>query len=150
MNRKDIKSGSGLVRIYTDTEDKYYFKIDFDAIDAYSPNSSFFSPDSIIFFTAKSYYDNYKLLLEQINKRIDTKGSFDKDSGALIIPLIFSFRHYVELTLKGLFIALTRKSSNDTHNLSDLVNDFFTYKTDVKKWDAEWINLQDGLQKTEY
>ena len=107
-----MSAGSGLLRIDFDREKKN-IELDFSGND--EDNTCFRNDASILFFVSNSYCNAYHCLERELNCRFEKK--LMKDVGHLILPYFFNFRHFVELELKALYIAITKQSPKLTHDL---------------------------------
>lgn len=128
MSNKKMMNGTGITAHVFKKEEKQ-IGIDFSG---YEPDNINFVGDkkvcyrndaSILFFSANSYWDAFNLISKEINKRFE--GDYtSKGIERLILPYYFSFRHFVELELKALIIALSKHSPETTHKISKLVEIF--------------------------
>lgn len=113
---KQIATGSGAMMTEVD-RDKRYIKVD---LSGYSYTGSCYRNDaSIMFFASNSYLSAFVTLSNDLELRF--KEYVDKDIAHLIMPYYFIFRHYVELELKGLYIAISNDSPIFTHDLNKLI-----------------------------
>lgn len=122
---KKIKSGSGLLQVRYDNEKRY---IGFDIsgnekqdTDVETVNC-FRNDASVFFLAANSYLTAFYVLSEQMNKSFEADAQ--KEVRHLVLPYYFNFRHYVELELKALIIALKNEAPQIVHNLDKLWKEF--------------------------
>lgn len=113
---KNMAAGSGLVRIGFDREGKKIL-LDFSGHD--KENTCFRNDASILFFASNSYCNAFYSLGRELNSRFENNTI--KDVGHLVLPYLFNFRHFVELELKALFVAITNQSPKLTHDIADLL-----------------------------
>ena len=125
----NIAAGSGLIKIAFDREEKR-IKMDFSG--NFEDNSCFRNDASILFFASNSYRSAFLSLGRDLNNRFEKY--ILKDIEHLIIPYLFNFRHFVELELKALYVAITNKSPVLTHDLKKLL--------DVAGDALEYINFE--------
>ncbi len=115
--KKKMSAGSGLSQHYIDYETK---KVAVDFSGKSSDGECFRNDASILFFGANSYKSAFICLDKEFKLRFENNYK-DKDIEHLILPYYFNFRHYVELSLKALIVALTEESPKITHELHDLI-----------------------------
>lgn len=122
---KKIKSGSGLLQVRYDNEKRY---IGFDIsgnekqdTDVETVNC-FRNDASVFFLAANSYLTAFYVLSEQMNKSFEADAQ--KEVRHLVLPYYFNFRHYVELELKALIIALKNEAPQIVHDLDKLWKEF--------------------------
>lgn len=112
-----MSAGSGLSQHFLNREGK---KVGVDFSGKAQDGECFRNDASILFFCANSYKSAFICLDKELNLRFEN--NYDvKYIEHLILPYYFNFRHYVELSLKALIVALTEKSPNLTHNLQNLM-----------------------------
>lgn len=110
-----IATGSGASMHWLDREKKRV-KIDFSGYDG---DLCFRNDASILFFASNSYRSAFLSLGRDLEERFESY--IDKDIEHLILPYLFNFRHFVELELKALYVAVTNKSPDLTHDLKFLL-----------------------------
>lgn len=120
-----IKSGSGLLQVQYDNEKRY---IGFDISGNEKQRTEvetvncFRNDASIFFLAANSYLTAFYVLSVQINKSFEADAQ--KEVRHLVLPYYFNFRHYVELELKALIIALKNEAPQIVHDLDKLWKEF--------------------------
>ncbi len=114
---KKMMAGTGLSLHCFDCDNR---KITIDFSGKASDGQCYRNDASILFFSANSYKSAFLCIDKELNLRFEQNQA--KDIEHLILPYYFTFRHYVELTLKAIIVALTDESSNITHDLKKLVN----------------------------
>lgn len=125
-----MSSGSGLSKHYIESNSK---KVGID-FSGNAPDGQCFRNDaSILFFCANSYKSAFICLDKELVFRFENNNPV-KDIEHLILPYYFNFRHYVELSLKALIIALTKESPKTTHDLQSLMTCVLE-KIDILKFD---------------
>ncbi len=120
-----VKRGTGQLRIGINKE-KRTAQLDLSGNDNETrPDGKincFRNDASVLFYIANSYWNATKTLEEKIRNCFDA----DKDCSDLItqlvIPYFFEFRHFVELSLKALFMNATGEQAENTHELDKLFN----------------------------
>ena len=115
--KKKMSAGSGLSQHFLNREGK---KVGVDFSGKAQDGECFRNDASILFFCANSYKSAFICLDKELNLRFENNYHV-KDIEHLILPYYFNFRHYVELSLKALIVALTEESPNLTHNLQNLM-----------------------------
>lgn len=113
---KKMFAGSGLFRIDYDREKKL-IRLNFSGND--EDNTCFRNDASILFFVSNSYCNAYHCLERELKSRFENNTI--KDIGHIILPYFFNFRHFVELELKALIVAITNQSPKLTHDLDSLL-----------------------------
>ncbi len=112
-----MSAGSGLSQHFLDREGK---KVGVDFSGIAQDGECFRNDASILFFCANSYKSAFICLDKELGLRFEN--NYDaKYIEHLILPYYFNFRHYVELSLKALIVALTEESPNLTHSLQNLM-----------------------------
>jgi len=75
-----------------------------------------------LFYVSNNYRQGYYILEKELdncfNERVNAR-----ELSHIVLPLLFNFRHYVELEIKALIVALTSESPRVTHELDVLFND---------------------------
>ena len=112
-----MSAGSGLSQHLLNREEKTV-GVDFSGKSA--DGECFRNDASILFFCANSYKSAFICLDKELRFRFENNYAH-KDIEHLILPYYFNFRHYVELSLKALIVALTKESPKITHNLQNLM-----------------------------
>lgn len=112
-----MSAGSGLSQHFLNREGK---KVGVNFSGIAQDGECFRNDASILFFCANSYKSAFICLNKELNLRFENNYPA-KDIEHLILPYYFNFRHYVELSLKALVVALTDESPNLTHNLQSLM-----------------------------
>lgn len=115
-----IFTGTGFLNSRFDRENKK-IEIDFSGYDD-RDGYCYRNDASILFFSANSYRSAFLCLGKELENRFDN--SKVKNIGHMILPYLFNFRHFVELELKALSVALTGESPIITHSLNELICDF--------------------------
>lgn len=87
---------------------------------------------SILFFVANSYWTAFDLISKELNKRFENEYN-NKDIEQLVLPYYFNFRHFVELELKALIVALSTSSPETTHKLNVLANELSNLIKDIER-----------------
>lgn len=115
---KKMMSGTGLVKYMIDY-DKQLFGIN---LSGKSAEGNFRNDASILFYVSNNYRQSYYILEKELdncfNERVNAR-----ELSHIVLPLLFNFRHYVELEIKALIVALTSESPRVTHELDVLFND---------------------------
>ena len=112
---KRLSTGSGASTHYFDRENKR-LRIDFSGSDG---EKCYRNDASILFFASNSYKSAFLSLGSDIENRFENYTM--KDIEHLVLPYFFNFRHYVELELKALYVAITSHSPKITHDLRKLI-----------------------------
>ena len=112
-----MSAGSGLSKHYIECKSK---KVGINFSGNASDGQCFRNDASILFFCANSYKSAFICLDKELDFRFENNNAI-KDIEHLILPYYFNFRHYVELSLKALIIALTKESPKTTHDLQTLM-----------------------------
>jgi len=128
LEQDKLKFGSGVEVFSYDLKNKYY-SVEFDLLDNeislesginLKPERSFMNPSSTLSFIANGYYMNYMLIKDEIES-LFLKSEKHKKIPYLIFPLFYSYRHFVELKLKSVYISIVRKKPKINHDLLSLV-----------------------------
>ena len=117
MGEMKLKTGTGLTEHGIDYEKKTIivdFRGDYDG-------QCYRNDPSIFFFVANSYRKSFYVLSNHIEKLFENKDN-SKEIEHLILPYVFSFRHYLELEFKAIITSMTNEITDDTHSLKDLMN----------------------------
>lgn len=121
-----VSFGSGIKVIKFDFKNKI-FNIDFEISEDndFGICGSIINPGTILFFAANSYKQNFYIIKQRIDEILNNN-QIDKKNELItyIMPLLFSFRHHIELLLKGLIINVFNIKYEDSHNLMRLANKF--------------------------
>lgn len=112
-----MSAGTGLSEHFIDRENK---RVAIDFSGKAQNGENFRNDSSILFFCANSYKSAFLCLDNELKSRFENH-TVDKDIEHMILPYYFNFRHYVELSLKALIIALTKESPTLTHDLQELM-----------------------------
>lgn len=112
-------SGTGLVK-YKYDPDKEIFGIN---LSGESGDGNYRNDASILFYASNSYKTSYALLEKELDLRFKNKAK-EREVSHYVLPLLFNFRHYVELEIKALYAAVSAESPRVTHNLCKLFDDF--------------------------
>ena len=112
-----MKNGTGLTEHSIDYENKT-ISINFSSN---YHGECYRNDPSIFFFAANSYRSSFYVISKHMNNCFENR--FDqKEIEHLILPYVFSFRHYLELELKAIISSITNKKVQDTHSLKDLMH----------------------------
>lgn len=109
-----MATGSGASMHWLDREEKRV-KVDFSGYDG---EMCFRNDASILFFASNSYRSAFLSLGRDLENRFENNA--EKDIEHLILPYLFNFRHFVELELKALYVAMTNESPFVSHDLKSL------------------------------
>jgi hypothetical protein len=125
MNDKEAKNiGTGAMSFEHDPETSD-IKLDFDHREGRNHEISFLNYGAILFFAADSYQKSYRVLRNEMKRIYELKDrGWDKEVSKLIMPLVFSFRHCLELNLKALYINIYNEDFAKTHDFAKLLCDF--------------------------
>lgn len=123
-----MKTGSGLTH-HTMNRKKKYVSIDFAGNDE---EQCYRNDASVLFFAANSYWAAHCILAEELDNRF-TMNVRDNAIEHMIMPYYFTFRHYVELYLKALYICIKEEQPNNIHDIKDLL---IQIQTIIKDTDA--------------
>ena len=140
-----VKKGTGITRHSIDY-DKKTLSIDFSGD---YDGDCFRNDASLFFFAANSYFRSHYLLDRELKKCFENETNV-KLIEHLVMPYFFNFRHYVELEIKALIIAITGEYPATTHDLIRLKEalgrnlDSITYKD---KDDDKARMLQEELKE---
>lgn len=148
MNNKTKKklNQSGNPNYYLVTDNKNESIVSFKYIEKYPDGSEQenFNPLNVIDFVAKSYQNSCLSLIEKINKGL-TK---DRRSLISLLPLLFCFRHYIELKLKLLYADNKNEEFSTCHDLIKLKENLerdCNYNADIFDEPINYIaNLENG------
>lgn len=110
--KSDFKNGTGLTEHTYDYEKKYV-EIDFAGDDQ---EQCYRNDASVLFFAANSYREAYLTIQRELEIRFE-KRERPKHIEHLILPYLFSFRHYLELEMKALYAAITDSFPERGHSL---------------------------------
>lgn len=119
-NKVPFKTGTGLIGKYFSLEGKIGL-IDVSGIDTLGfigDNQCYRNDASILWIVAQSYANNCKNLLESINKKFEEHNS---NGLYFIIPYFFSYRHFIEVSLKAITLWASHSEYEITHDLSKLL-----------------------------
>ena len=75
---------------------------------------------SVLFYIANSYWSATKTLEEKINNCFAAETDSSDLITSLVLPYLFDFRHFVEVSLKALFMNATGEQAETIHNLKKL------------------------------
>lgn len=113
-----MKSGTGLVKHIVDYDEKL-FGIN---LTGKSAEGDFRNDASILFYASNNYRHSYCILEKELDRCFNERVNV-RELSHCILPLLFNFRHYIELEIKAFIVALTCESPRVTHELDDLFND---------------------------
>lgn len=111
-----MKNGTGYT-VYSIDYDKKTISID---LSGNNEGVCYRNDPSIFFFVANSYKRSFYTISKCMNEHFESKAN-SKDIGHLILPYVFSFRHYLELELKAILSSVTGSVTQDTHSLKELM-----------------------------
>lgn len=77
-----------------------------------------YAEKNVLFLFSQSYYETTKLLLDTVKK------TSCENAYCYLFPLMFCFRHYVELSLKRLIYSVNNDTIVAEHDLVELVERF--------------------------
>ena len=136
--RREDRSGSGLVEVGIDTE-KLIFSVDFTGKETHEVydietggqktiTSNYFNSETVLFYVSNSYYlayrAIYKHLLQKVEEYKTNKSNINTHLVVRhILPYYFNYRHYVETQLKALSVAVKRIAILENHDLKELLKD---------------------------
>ena len=75
---------------------------------------------SVLFYIANSYWKATKTLEEKINNCFEAEKDCSDLITQLVMPYLFEFRHFVEVSLKALFMNATGEQAEIVHDLDKL------------------------------
>lgn len=113
-----MMSGTGLVKYKYDYE-KEKIGINFSGESA---EGNYRNDASILFYAANNYRHSYYILEKELNKYFSEEVDI-REISHIVLPLLFNFRHYVELEIKAFIVALTNESPKAIHALDILFGD---------------------------
>lgn len=136
MSNNQIKNGTGL-SVHSYDKEKKIVEIDFSG---YEPENCNFLGEkdnclrndaSVIFFAANCYWESFNLISNELDSRFEDNNS-SADVENLILPYYFNFRHFVELELKALIVALSKQTPKTTHDISYLMKTLIELVSEIK------------------
>ena len=133
--KKQLMSGTGMSEHVFDRDNKIV-TIDFSG---QSTEGCYRNDASVVFFAANSYMATNYALRDEIKRRFE-ENYREKDIEHLIMPFFFSFRHAVELFLKGLIVSISGTSPKDTHKLQSLLDALDSLLKSLKKPSDSHLN----------
>lgn len=75
---------------------------------------------SVLFYIANSYWNATKTLEEKIKNCFEDEKDYSDLITQLVMPYLFEFRHFVEVSLKALFMNATGEQAETIHDLDKL------------------------------
>ena len=96
---------------------------------------------SVFFFAANSYRAAYKILEKEISREFEKQTKIEY-IGHRILPYFFSFRHSLELYLKGLHVALSSKYPKPEHKLLALLDSIYPHINSLEWKNSEYIDRE--------
>lgn len=129
MNKKDTKrfpltqSGVKYAILKTFYDDKIV--VSFQFRDNMLFHGETFSEITLLNFVAKSYANSCLTLFKKLTEYNpqETNSIKNESISYRYLPAMFTFRHYLELRLKTLYMVLKKQSFNFDHNLSALLGE---------------------------
>lgn len=137
-----LADGTGMMEICYDSEKK---KIILDLSGNDRRDGCYRNDASILFFASNSYRSSYICIGNELNKRFENNQI--KHIHHLILPYLFNFRHFLELELKGLYVAITNESPTPTHNLDTLLKSVGTAITNLEFGQNDYIHIDLSIEE---
>ncbi len=75
---------------------------------------------SVLFYIANSYWTATKILEEKIDNFFTVNKDCSDLIAQLVMPYLFEFRHFVEVSLKALFMNATGEQAKTVHNIDKI------------------------------
>ena len=142
MGDMKLKTGTGLTEHGIDYEKKT-ITVDFSGD---YEGQCYRNDPSIFFFVANSYRKSFYVLSNYIDKLFENKAN-SKEIEHLVLPYVFSFRHYLELEFKAIIASITNEITDDTHKLKDLMNSLEKALKAVSENEQSYRLFQMNFQK---
>jgi hypothetical protein len=124
-NRKKaiVKEGTGqLIREFN--KEKKTVLLDLSGNDIETPaggkTNCYRNDASVLFYIANSYWNATKTLEEKIKNCFEDEKDYSDLITQLVMPYLFEFRHFVEVSLKALFMNATGEQAETIHDLDKL------------------------------
>ena len=118
-----VKEGTGqLIREFN--KEKKTVLLDLSGNDIETPagekTNCYRNDASVLFYIANSYWNATKTLEEKIKNCFEDEKDYSDLITQLVMPYLFEFRHFVEVSLKALFMNATGEQAKTIHDLDKL------------------------------
>ena len=118
-----VKNGTGqLVREFNREKRTVLLDLSGNDIEAttYGKINCYRNDASVLFYIANSYWNATKTIEEKISNCFEAEKDYSDLITQLVMPYLFEFRHFVELSLKALFMNATGEQAEIVHDLDKL------------------------------
>lgn len=163
-NKKTIvKKGTGqLIRGFNKEKKTVMLDLSGNDIEETTGENCYRNDASVLFYIANSYWSATKTIEEKISNCFEAEKDCSGLITRLVIPYLFEFRHFVELSLKALYMNATGKQAETVHDLHKLFksakNAIMDLKQDKRpgmlaitdeKYNSSMANIKKYLEKME-